>query len=742
MKKTLFLLLIISLLFPIPSFGQKKGASSLSMILITVDTLRADRLGCYGYRRIKTPHMDALAREGVLFEKAFTPVPTTLPAHGSLFMGNYPTTTGLKSNGTFALEESAITLAELLKGKGYTTAAFISSYVLDSRFGLDQGFDVYDDDLVTGVKDQSLMHKERRAETVTHAALQWLSKEKKDPFFLWIHYYDPHTAYDPPQPYKDVYTHCLYDGEIAYTDSWIGVLIKKLKEMKLYDHTLLVLTGDHGEALGDHGEDTHGIFLYDATLHVPLIFRHPGLLPQNKRIGSLVRLIDIAPTLLDFSGQKIPNIMQGVSLRPLISGRMKEVQLVLFCETDYPRYTYGWSPLEGIRSEQWKYIKAPESELYNILKDPHEGKNLIPEEKKQAEQIQKEFSLIRKQISPKKATASSRTIDLDQTSREKLRSLGYVFSTSSPKDRSSYPDPKSKIGVLKHFNQGAEYLSQKKYPEAIKEFEKAIQKDPKNIDAYNCLGAVYQIMGEIDKALESYQKTISLGPDHLGALLQLGTLYLQAGKAEEGKATLEKALRVNPESPEPYLHLGIYSIGKEDWTIAKAHFQKVLELDPKNLTAQNHLASVYHKLGESDKALAICQAVLSSHPKDPSALYNFGCISMDQRKYSEALEAFQKLIDTYPDYSKAYQYMGMIHFYQNSLDKAIASFQRASAKDPKWADPHLNLGIIFAQHKGDYSRALEEFKKVVEIDSQNTLGRQLLEQTQRTIDRMKSQQGK
>ncbi|MEW6381954.1 MAG: sulfatase-like hydrolase/transferase [bacterium] len=744
MKKILLSLWLLVLFFPRLSLSAQGGKSPSNIVVITVDTLRADRLGCYGYRRIKTPQIDALAGEGVLFEQAFTPTPTTLPAHASIFTGTYPITHGLRSNGTFSLSESALTLAEILKKQGYETAAFVSAYVLDSRFGLDQGFDVYNDDLTTGVQS-AMLQKERRAETVTRAAVQWLSSRKKGaPFFLWVHYYDPHTAYDPPAPFKDVYAHSPYDGEIAYADSWIRVLINKLKEQGIYDQTLIALSGDHGEGLGDHQEDTHGIFLYEATLHVPLIFRYPARMPKNTRIRSLVRLIDIAPSLLDVLGQKAPASMQGSSLLPLISGQKKDLGLVLYCETDYPRFTYGWSPLEGIRTGQWKYIKAPESELYDLVKDPAEGNNLIQKEKKLAEKYQKDLADLKKRCASASAhgAPSAKPVTLDPASREKLKSLGYVFTSDSGKNKPVYPDPKRKVGLLRHFNDGANYLGRQKYAEAIREFEKIIREDPKNIDAFTCLGAVYQIMGKTAQAIEAYRQAVALGPDHLDNLVQLGTLYMGAGQTEEGKDALERALKLNPKSREVYLNLGLYYIGKANWAEAKVQLEKCLELDPRYTLAQNHLVSVYYNLKEVDKAIDLCKTVLKADPKDPSALYNLGSIYMEQRKNTEALDAFRKLIEVSPDYSRAYLSMGMVYAYQNSYDQAIASFQKAAAKDPKWADPHLNMGIIYAQNKGDFARALEEFKTVLKIDPQNALGRQLLERTQQTIEIQKAGQGR
>jgi len=351
------------------SIAKARKPSPFNILLITIDTIRADHLGCYGYQKIKTPHIDQLAKEGVLFEKAFSPIPITLPSHTSILTGTYPTFHGIRNNGTYAVSESAETLSELLKNKGYTTAAFVSSYVLDKRFGLDQGFDVYDDTL-SQQGEQKLGDKERQAESVTQAAIRWLKEIKSAKFFLWVHYFDPHEHYQPPPPFCDEYAGRLYDGEIAYTDHWLGELLKTLQQTSLAENTLIVLTGDHGEGLGDHQERTHGIFIYDTTLHIPLIFTCPQLLPKSMRIKSLVRLIDIAPTILAIAGNKPFKDMQGVSLLPLMQGKTNNLDLILYCESFYPQYSHNWSPLVGLRTEKWKYIEAPMKELYRIDRDP------------------------------------------------------------------------------------------------------------------------------------------------------------------------------------------------------------------------------------------------------------------------------------------------------------------------------------------------------------------------------------
>jgi arylsulfatase A-like enzyme len=422
-KKIKNIMILFVITFSLCGLSEAKRPPRLNLLFVTLDTTRADHIRCYGYKNIKTPNIDHLAKEGCLFEKAFTPVPITFPSHASMLTGLYPPTHGIRNNATYALSESVVTLPELLKERGYKTAAFVSAYVLDRRFGLDQGFDIYDDDLETHVEPK-LQQKERRAETVTQAAIKWLDGVGEESFFLWVHYFDPHDAWSPPPPYSKDYVQNPYDGEIAYADDWLGKLLNKLEKLKLTENTLIVLAGDHGEGLGDHHEKTHGIFIYDATLRVPLIFSCPRILPKSKRISSLVRLIDITPTILEIMAYKIPEHIQGVSLSPFILGKTKNMKLELYCETFYPKSTHNWSPLKGLRTDTWKYIEAPIKELYELDKDPDEKTNLFDKEKDQAQRMTNRFAKLIQEIRTEE-TAST-TLAMDEDTKEKMRSLGYI----------------------------------------------------------------------------------------------------------------------------------------------------------------------------------------------------------------------------------------------------------------------------------------------------------------------------
>ena len=333
-----------------------------NVVLITLDTLRADHLGCYGNKNVKTPHIDEMAGQGVLFSHAYTPVPVTLPSHTSILTGLYPVYHGVRNNGTFKADENLETLTEVLKQNGFKSAAFIGAFVLDSRYGLDQGFDHYDDYLEKDPNHTFMVYNERTAGEVIKSANGWLEKNAQDRFFMWIHCFDPHAPYSPPAPFSAMYRHNLYNGEIAYTDYALGRFFAALKEKNILDETLLVITADHGEGLGEHAEKTHAIFIYDSTLHVPLIMRYPKAISAGITIEENVSLIDIMPTVLDILDiQKTPP-SHGESLLGLIKGKKEFSRCEMLCETFYTIYNHNWSPLEGLRTDKWKFIKAPRSE--------------------------------------------------------------------------------------------------------------------------------------------------------------------------------------------------------------------------------------------------------------------------------------------------------------------------------------------------------------------------------------------
>ncbi|HPN17458.1 MAG TPA: sulfatase, partial [Candidatus Aminicenantes bacterium] len=408
--------------------GKVRRDAGLNILLVTLDTTRADRIGAYGWAKAKTPVIDTLAAGGVRFANAYCPAPLTLPSHASILTGTYPLYHKVRNNGSYYLGPEAVTLAERLKEKGYRTSAVVASFNVDSRFGLDQGFDFYDDKF----SDDEMLktfRSERRADEVADAFLSWFEGHAQEKFFSWIHFYDPHMPHDVPSPYKEEFAGDLYDGEIAYMDHHFGRIIDRLRETKVLDKTLIVIAGDHGEALGDKGELDHGIFIYDVTMKVPLIFYGPKVLPAGRVSASRVRLIDVMPSILEMAGIPANKEIQGASLLPFIEGKRKD-DLSCYLESYYPLETYGWSQLLGFIDGDWKYIQAPRSELYNLKQDAREETNLFPQESKTAAALDKKLLAAIRDYSSK-AEAGRRKLSREE--EERLRSLGYVGSDASVK---------------------------------------------------------------------------------------------------------------------------------------------------------------------------------------------------------------------------------------------------------------------------------------------------------------------
>ncbi len=418
MKRGLIILIPKLLLSGVFFFTTSCSPSSKdwNVLLITLDTTRADRIGCYGYGKARTPNLDRLSQEGVKFENAYCQVPLTLPSHCTILTGTYPLYHGVRNNGNYKLSEKVETLAEVLRAKGWRTSAFIASFSLDSRFGLDQGFEVYDDDM--GEERIKTFLSERRAEKVYEEFRKWYRSKGEGKWFSWVHFYDPHLPYDPPEPWRSEIED-RYDGEIAYMDEYVGRLVEEIKGEE--GKTLIVIVGDHGESLGEHGERDHGIFLYEVSMKVPFIMVAKNKFPKNKVIKSNVRLIDVVPTILDFLNLEKLEISHGESLLPYVLGRKKK-DLTFFMETVYPKESFNWAELKGVLEGEWKYIFVPREELYNIRMDPHEINNIFEKERKIAEQLKN----LMVEMEKKYASGISGKRVLSREEEEKLRSLGYI----------------------------------------------------------------------------------------------------------------------------------------------------------------------------------------------------------------------------------------------------------------------------------------------------------------------------
>ncbi len=641
----------------------------LNVVLITLDTTRADRLGCYGYKDAVTPNLDAIARNGVRFAKAYAPVPLTLPSHASIMTGRNPYAHGVHNNGSYALPDSTPTLARALKSRGYRTAAFTASFSVDSRFGLDGGFDLYDDDIQPGSPFKSA-NGERRAEQVLQLFEPWFEKAaaSPDPFFAWIHFFDPHLPYNPPSPMREELAGRPYDGEIAYMDLILGQVMLRLKARGLLGRTLVVVAGDHGESFGEKGEWGHGVFLYEPAVHVPLLIYSDGRLPAGKVVDSRVRLIDIFPTVLDILGIPAPEGIQGQSLLPYIQGRRQD-DLEVYLESFYPRENFGWAALTGLVSGLWKYIEAPTRELYNLPADPGESDNLAASDgRADADGLKARLGAILKEgVASSRRTASESEI-------ARLRSLGYV-DYSDPSGRAGAIDPKDKLDELKIVQDAEKAEYEGRFAEAAALYRKMIAQRPEAASSYIGLALSQARLKDFGGAVATLRQGLDRLPDSELLMTRLGYTYLMMNKPQEAAEVMGNILRLHPASPDALTGLAMILEGTNRRDEARGYLEKALAVEPESKFLRTAYAENLAAAGRMPEAEKIFQALIEDYPKDPAAPKALGAAWARAGDFSRAIQAFQSALALGPD-PDVYYSLGVCYKEKGDTAAAIDSFEK------------------------------------------------------------------
>ena len=649
-----FVFLLITSLLGLPAAAMARPRVPPNVVVITIDTLRADHLGCYGYTQIRTSNIDALAADGVRFVRAYTPVPVTLPSHTVIFTGTYPMFSGMHDFSGNKLSANQPTLASVLKEQGYATAAVIGSAVLDSRFGLNRGFDFYYDHFDFSRLDESnLDEMERPGNQVADTTLDWLGKNYQKKFFLWMHLYDPHYPYRPPAPYSEEYKERPYDGEIAFADEQVGRLIGFLKEKGLYQNTLIVLSGDHGESLGEHGEKTHGFYIYNATLHVPLIIHLPSD-GRGRTVDDLVSTADLMPTVLHVLKVEVPSQVQGRDLSPIVAKKKiaekKEVDSRdLYAESYLPRLHFNWSELRGVENERYHFIDAPKPELYDLVKDPGETRNLFAEKKAVGEEMRGKLAAVIRHYSAGQELAEK--TGLDPALMERLKSLGYAgFSGGgSPTitDR-NLPDPKDRIQVYELISDAIAASQHGRYAESVDKLNAALKTEADSVPVHYLQGLNYYRLGEYAKAVEEFQQVLKLSPDYALAAFHLGLAYARTGQFDDAVIAFKRTLELDSTNFTAAYDLGLIYVQKKMPDEAAAAFRQSVRAADAYAPGHRALGELLLAQGQVDEALPELRKAAELSPQDPSVHAALARALSEKGLAAEAQEEMRKAQQAQP----------------------------------------------------------------------------------------------
>lgn len=625
-----------------PVAGKLDG---FNLLFVTLDTTRADHLGCYGHDEARTPTLDALAEDGVRFERAHTGVPLTLPSHCSMMTGRYPKEHGVRDNGRKSLSKALPTLAEAFSQRGYATGAFVASFVLASRFGVNRGFDTYLDDLGKLAQGEDLLHQEIPANEVTDRALSWLEARNGKRFFCWVHYFDAHDPYVPPAGFKD-FKH-PYDGELAYIDSQLARIVDWLDDSGQRDNTLIVITGDHGESFGEHGRDGHIIFLYGTNLHVPLILNQPSVLPQGRVADDLVELVDLFPTLHDLYGWEAPSSLLSRSLVPAIDGAQLS-ERAIYGENEYVTSAYGWAQQRSLTTGKWKYISSTIPELYDLQADPGETNNLAASKPDLALDLR---NLLAEQHAAMVA-GNAEDVEMDAAAQAAIAKLGYGGSgttvTGDDFLTEGLPDPKEMLPSLTSHKRGKQLMARGDLEGAISAFKRAIRVNPKSTLMLYDLAIAYLDSGRALEAAQALEKALQADPRYMPALVSMGEALTALGRPAEAAKQYEAALLLVENSPEVHAVLASVLKSIDRKQDALTHFQSALEHKPGWIEVQLDIAVLHDELGQSNEAIAAYELVLNKTPQNHAVRVRLAEILATAGRIDEATTQLQSALEVAP----------------------------------------------------------------------------------------------
>jgi len=694
------------------------ASTDLNLLLVTLDTTRADRMHAYGFAGIETPNFDRLAREGVLFEQAVAPAPLTLPAHSSIFTGQFPPAHGVRDNGGFFLDDKATTIAERLQARGYATGGFVGAYVLDHKWGIAQGFQTYFDDFdLTKYQSLSLGSVDRPGNEVADRALAWLDTVRAKRFFGWVHFYDAHSPYTPPEPFKSRYAGRPYIGEIAFADSQLGRLLAYLDAHDLARRTIVVVMGDHGESLGEHGEGTHGFFVYQATMHVPLAIRAPYDAMAGRRVADTVRSIDILPTALELLGVTPADRLEGTSVVPLMTGAKRELGLAAYSEAVYPRFHFGWSDLRAITAGRYKFVAAPRPELYDLQQDPKETKNIYAERRALGDRLDQELTALERRMSAS-ATAPKAAVEVDPEARERLAALGYVgtfVGTTSP-DRGGLADPKDKIQLFNLMTQARETARHEKdSDEGLHALQRVVDEDPKVIDAWFMMGNEYYRRHEYARAIDRYKHALELKPDYDLVVINMANAYRALGRDEEAMIGYRRFMELDPKNAQIRYETAQILIDNGKLDEAQAELTHALQLEPKLAAARNALGVLALRRGDASGAEREIRAAIAEKPDVRLAHYNLALLAEERGDFQRAIAEYTREIELHANSYKAAFNLGRVYERVGDRRAQIDAYKKAIEMNPSFAEGHLFLAKAYLDQEQRLDEAVRLARRGLEL---------------------------
>lgn len=675
------------------------AAAAPNVVLVTIDTLRADRVGAYGHATAHTPTLDRLAREGVLLEDAVVQVPQTRPSHASIFTGLLPYEHGIRDNYSHPLAAGTPTMASLLRAAGWDTAGFVGAYPVSRPSGLDRGFAVFDDPFTAEDAAHRETRTERHAGEVVDRALDWLRKPRPGPFFAWVHLFDVHAPYEAPPPWKERFAKSPYDGEVAYADAEVGRLIAWLDGAGLRPRTLVVVTSDHGEGLGAHGEDEHMFFVYDSTLHVPLVLSWPGHLPAGARVSGQFRSVDLLPTVLELVGVPAPPT-SGASRAPLLrpGGRIRESES--YAETLYSQLHFGYAPLRALRSNGWKYVDAPRPELYHLADDPGETRNRIDERTSLAAEMRRRLLTYDRAFG-----VAPELPELDADAAEQLAALGYVEAGGDPGSVPSGADPKDKIAELQVFQRdvrrGISRYRKRDLDGAIEVLTRVARTTTTSFNVNYYLGRSLVERRRFEEAVPYLEKATEMAPNRQ-ALAGLGVAPIYAylaealgalGRTREAAETLAAGLKAAPDSPDLLRARGGLLQRQGDLAGARAALEEARKKGPGDPRLHVELASLYRRLGELEPARRAAEEAVRLDPASPDAHVARGLALGAAGREGEAGDAFREALRLSPEHPDALFYLGSVELRAGRPRTALPLLETLARKAPLYPRGQETLAL-------------------------------------------------